>query len=265
MKSLKNYIAESTKPHIYYIKVAMPLNDAQVGIIKSLLNIYQLSDFGALTKIEDDQFDFFDIYNKEVHSIRIVTNMPLSSYVVQQQLRDALNISEKFIVVRGTNEPIELEAEDQRFKQKEAEEAKAKGFTFANRLNTDRLYDDAEQPEVTSVFGNDYNKNLLNHLANIKAERKSMEIEPSCGLFSWIEMNKVKPLEPIQDAADFNAGYDTPKPVTGKGNVSGPIKDENKVLGPDGNFDDGSVKNIQFYADKQGKRKVVQAPRANKG
>lgn len=263
MKSLKNYIAESTKMHVYYIKVATPLSDAQVNTVESLLRAYQLVDFGKLTKIEDDRFDFFDIYSKDAYSIRVVTNMPLSSYVVQQQLRDALNIPEKFIVVRGSNEPIELEAEDERFKQKAADEVKAKGFTFASRLDTDRLYDDAEQPEVTDIFGNNYNKNLLGHLANVKADRKSMEFEPSASLFSWIEMKKVKPQEPVQDAADFNAGHDTPKPVTGKGNKNPPVKDN--ALGTEGNFDDGATKNISFYADKQGKRKVTQAPRANKG
>ena len=263
MKSLKNYIAESTKAHVYYIKVAVPLSDAQVNTVESLMRAYQLVDIGALTKIEDDRFDFFDIYTTEAYSLRVVTNMPISSYVMQQQLRDALNIPEKFIVVRGSNEPVELEAEDARFKQKAAEEAKDKGFTFASRLDTNRLYDEAEEPEVTNIFGNDYNKNLLGHLANIKADRKSMEFEPSASLFSWIEMKKVKPQEPVQDTADFNAGHDTPKPVTGKGSMKAPVDD--KVLGTEGNFDDGATKNISFYADKQGKRKVTQAPRANKG
>ena len=255
MKSLKNYIAESTKTHIYYIKVAMPLSDLQVNTIKSLLHVYQLVDISNPIQIKDDQFDFFDIHNKDVYSIRIVTNIPLSSYVAMQQLRDALGIPEKYIVVRGTNEPIELEAEDARFKQMAADEAKAKGFTFASRLD--------EQPEITTVFGNEYNKNLLGHLANIKSERKTMEFEPSSSLFSWINMNKVKPLEPVQDMQDFNAKYDTPKPVSGKGIAKNPIRDT--ALGTEGNFDDSSVKNMQFYRDKNGKRVVVTASRSNKG
>ena len=264
MKSLKNYIAESIKTHVYYIKVAMPLSSSQVNTVESLLRVYQIVDFGKLIKIEDDQFDFFDIYsNKEVYSLRVVTNIPLSSYVVQQQLRDALIIPEKYIVVRGSNEPVELEAEEQRFKQKAAEDAKANEFTFASRLSTDRLHDDAEQPEVTNIFGNEYNKNLLGHLATIKDDRKTNEVEPSAGLFSWIEMKKVSQREPIQDPADFNARYDTPKPVTGKTNATSPVKDS--LLGTEGNFDDSAAKNIAFYADKLGKRKITQAPRANKG
>ena len=38
-----------------------------------------------------------------------------------------------------------------------------------------------------------------------------------------------------------------------------------RTMIPEGNFDDGSVKNIQFYRDKNGKRVVVTASRANKG
>jgi len=264
MKSLKNYIAESTKTHVYYIKVAMPLNDMQVNAIESLLHVYKLVDISKPTQIKDDQFDFFDIHTKDVYSIRVVTTMPLSSYIVMQQIRDAINIPEKYIVMRGTNEPIELEAEDDRFKQMSAEEAKAKGFTFASRLDTDRLYNDAEQPDITNVFGDEYNKNLLANLANIKAERKSMEFEPSSGLFGWIEMNKVAPSQPIQDMQDFNAKYDTPKAVSAANSkAKGPIRDT--ALGTEGNFDDGIVKNLQFYRDKNGKRVVVSAARANKG
>ena len=90
-----------------------------------------------------------------------------------------------------------------------------------------------------------------------------MEFEPSSGLFGWIEMNKVKPLEPVQDMQDFNAAHDTPKPVTGKGITKNPIRDN--ALGTEGNFDDGVVNNMQFYRDKNGKRAVITASRANKG
>jgi hypothetical protein len=254
MKSLKNYIAETTKMYIYYIKVAMHLDDDQVNAIKSLLSIYQLVDFGTLTRIEDDKYDFFDIPDKNVHCIRIVTNMPISSYILEQLIRDALNVSEKLVVVRGVNEPVELEAELQKFKQDVAKEVKDSGFTFASRLDTDRIYNPVEEPDVTNIFGDEYNTNLLAHLANIKADRKSTEFEPHAGLFSWVEMKKVKPGEPVQDTSDFNAQFKTPKPITGKNNK---VAVDDKVLGANGNFDDGAAKNIAFYTDKQNKKNSI--------
>jgi hypothetical protein len=254
MKSLKNYIAETTKMYIYYVKVAIHLDDSQVNAIKSLLSIYQLVDFGALIRIEDNKYDFFDIPDKDVHCIRIVTNMPISSYILEQLIRDALNLQEKLVVVRGVNEPVELEAELQKFKQDVAKEVKDSGFTFASRLDTDRIYDPAEEPDVVNVFGDEYNRNLLAHLANIKAERKLDEFEPHAGLFSWVEMKKVKPHEPVQDTSDFNARFNTPKPTTGKNNK---IAVDDNVLGANGNFDDGAAKNMAFYTDKQNKKNSI--------
>lgn len=262
MKSLKKYIAESTQVHVYHIKLAINPTAEQVNTVESLLHAYKLVDFSKPTKIDDDRFDFFDIHPKEVHDIRFTTEMPLSSYVVMQQIRDALGIPEKHIVLRAVTEPVELEAEEQRFKQKAEADAKAKGFTFASRLDTDRLHDPAEEPVDTDVFGDEYNKNLLAHLANIKADRKSSEVEPHSGLFSWLEMKKVKLAEPLQDESDFNAHIDTPKPVTKKTNKPAPVRAE--ALGPEGNFDDGARNNYVMFADKQNKRKTTQAPRADK-
>lgn len=254
MKSLKNYIAESTKMYIYYIKVPMKLSDSQMNDIESVLKSYQLVDFGKQIQIPDDKFDFFDIPDKDVHSIRFVTNMALSSYIIMQSIRHILNIQEKLIVIRGVNEPVELEAELQKFKQDVATEVKDSGFTFASRLDTDRTYDPAEQPDITDVFGNDYNKNLLSYLASIKDDRKSTEFEPHSALFSWVDMKKVKPGEPIQDIADFNAHLDTPKPTTGK---SKKMAIDSRVVGANGNFDDGAANKIAFYKNKQGKKTSI--------
>jgi hypothetical protein len=77
-------------------------------------------------------------------------------------------------------------------------------------------------------------------------------------------MKKVKPAEPVQDAADFNAHHDTPKAVTkAKGNEPEPVKAT--ALGSNGNLDDGAVDNVRLLVDpKTGKRTAVIAPRASK-
>lgn len=262
MKSLKSYIAESTGVHVYVIKTSMALSDAQVNTVESLLHAYQLVDISKPTRIEDDQFDFFDMPTKDVHGIRITLSTPVSSYVLLQQIRNALAIPEKQIVVRAVTEPVEVEAEEQRFNRTSDAAAKDKGFTFASRLGTDRLHDPAEEPSVTDVFGDEYNKNLLMHLANIKAERKSDEVDAPSPLFSWLDKHNAAELEPKQDTSDFNAHIDTPKPVTGKGKKDGPVRAD--ALGKEGNFDDGARNNYRIYSDKKGKRTSMQAPRADK-
>lgn len=263
MRSIKEYIAESTTEHAYILKMAVEPSDAQVNTVESLLRNYGLVHFSKLKKVEDERFDFFDVAAKDVYSIRFVTRTPLSSYVLQQDLRTALNVPEKYIVVRTSNEPVEVEAEDERFKQMTDEDAEKNGLDSASRLSIKRFYDDAEQPQDNVLYGDDYNKKFLGYLAGIKATRKPDEYEAPAPLFSWIDMKKVKPAEPQQDAADFNAAYDTPKPVVGKGTNKLPINAT--AMGSNGNLDDGAVNNVRLLIDpKTGKRSAVVAPRAAK-
>lgn len=264
MKSVKEYIAESAKEHTYILKMAVEPSEAQVNAVQSLLRSYGLVDFGKLKKVEDDRFDFFDVPTKDVWSIRFSARMPISSYVVVQQIRDVVTIPEKYIVVRASNEPVEVEAEDERFKNNADLEAKEKGLVTAPLLSIKQFYDDAEQPMITDLYGNQYNKNFLLYLSGVKSSRKSDEFDPPAPLFSWIQMKKVKSAEPVQDTADFNAQYDTPKPVVNaKGDEPEPIVFT--ALGSNGNLDDGAMKNVRLLLDpKTGKRSAITAPRANK-
>lgn len=264
MRSIREYIAESTREHAYILKMAAEPSSEQVNTVESLLRGYGLVHFSKLTKVEDERFDFFDIPTRDVYSIRFVTKAPLSSYVVSQDIKSALNMPEKFVVVRTSNEPVEVEAEDERFKDKVAAEAAKDGLRPAPLLSIKQFYDDAEQPATDGLYGDEYNKKFLGYLAGIKVERPSDEVDPPSPLFSWIEMRKVKPAEPMQDAADFNAGHDTPKAVTNaKGKQPEPVKAT--ALGSSGNLDDGAVDNVRLLVDpKTGKRSAVKAPRASK-
>lgn len=264
MRSVKEYIAESTKEHAYLVKMAMEPNDAQVTAIENFLRPFGLIHFSKLLKVTDERFDFFDIPTKDVWSIRFVVRTPLSAYVVMQDLRSALNIPEKYIVVRTSNEPVEVEAEEERFRDGAKAEAEEDGLVVAPRLSIKQFYDDAEQPLVTGLFGDDYNKKFLGYLAGIKATRHSGEVETESQLFGWLDMKKAKPLEPQQDTADFNAGYDTPKPVTkATGGEKGPVIAS--ALGSSGNLDDGAVNNVRLLMDpKTGKRSAIVAPKASK-
>lgn len=264
MRSIKEYIAESTREHAYILKMAVEPSKTQVNTVESLLRGYGLVHFSNLKKVEDERFDFFDIPSRDVYSIRFVTKAPLSSYVIMQDIKNALNMPEKYVVVRTSNEPVEVEAEDERFKDKVAAEAEEDGMRPAPLLSIKQFYDDAEQPTTDGLFGDDYNRKFLSYLAGIKTTRPTDEVDPPSPLFSWIDMKKVKPAEPVQDAADFNARHDTPKPVTkAKGNEPEPIKAT--ALGSSGNLDDGAVDNVRLLVDpKNGKTVAVKAPRASK-
>jgi hypothetical protein len=264
MKSIKQYIVESTKEHAYILKLAVEPTADQLKVIENYFKNFGLVHFSKLQKASDERFDFFDISNRDVYSIRFVTQTPLSSYVVQQEIRAILNLPEKYVVVRTSNEPVEVEAEDERFRQATDQDAIDKGLHVGPRLSIKRFYDDAEQPVVDPAYGDEYNKNFLEYLASIKSTRAPDEVDAQMPLFSWLQMKKVKSAEPVQDTSDFNANYNTPKAVTkASANAKYPVKPS--AVGANGNFDDGASTNVRFFIDpKTGKETVVAAVRAAK-
>jgi hypothetical protein len=249
MKTFKHYLAESTKSYYLAIKLAVEPTDAQISAIEDTLKRYELRDMNGPDEIHDTD-DFFDQDQKVIHCIRAEVGTPVSSYNLLQNLRAALNLNEKLLAVRLSNEPFELEAEDVAF-YKDADVSAAKaGMRARARLSTSREYDPAEQPEVTGLYGNEYNKKLLDYLADIAARRPPKETDAPAPLFSWLQMKAVAAQEPAQDTADFNARYDTPKAVT-KPRGERPVDPEN--LGPYGNLDDRATRNVKLLKTKTGK------------
>lgn len=261
MKSFKQYLAESTREYGYVIKLAQQPTDEQCDAVERYLHQFGLVEITKPMQLEGDALDFADIQNHSVYQINFVTTMPLSSYITMEGLRDVLNVPEKLIVVRTAVEPVELNADRHMIELGFNQKAREMGLSPGARLSTDRLYDPIEQPVVTDAFGNSYNKKFLDYLADVKATRPSDEYEPSAPLFSWLQMKDVKDREPVQDKADFNAGYSAPKPVSkAQGKAEPPIAAT--ALGPDGNFDDGSKHLYRFFTDKDGKKVTMGSPRA---
>lgn len=261
MKSFKQYLAESTREYGYVIKLAQQPTDEQCDAVERYLHQFGLLEMTNPVALEGDALDFSDIQNHQVWQINFVTTVPLSSYVTMEGLRDVLNVPEKLIVVRTAVEPVELNADRHMIELGFREKAREMGLTPAARLSTDRFYDPIEEPTTRDVFGNDYNKRFLDYLADVKESRPSDEYDPSSPLFTWLQMRDVKDREPIQDKADFNAGYSAPKPVTkSSGNAKPPTPVEG--LGPEGNFDDGSKHLYKFYKDRDGNRVNMGSPRA---
>ena len=258
MKNFKEYLAESSKDHNYVIKFSQQPTEEQVQIIGEWLKRYELRAITPPEKIVDDHKDFIDIPNKDVYKMSFTIGTPAVSYILQQDLRLCSNIPEKYIVVRGASEPIERYAEYDvwnRIADKEAENA---GNEHAARLSTNREYDAAEQPPAGQLFGNEYNKGLLKYLAGVADSRPSMEVHPSAPLFSWLQMEDIEPGEPMQDTSDFNAQFNTPKPVT-KGDNKEPV--DNHYVNSKGTMSDNSIPKVKFVKDpKTGKAKQMVQP-----
>lgn len=257
MKNFKKYLAESAKDHVYIIKFAMKPTEEQVEVIENWLNRFDLKSSSELAEIENDRKDFIDVPNRVVYVMEVTLGTPVSQYILLQDLKIAANISEDHMVVRSSDEPIQIYAEIDSWKRSQNAAAKKAGNVNAARLSTDRLYTDAEQPPVQNLYGNEYNKNFLAYLASVEESRPSQVVEPPCPLFSWIK-EEVAPGEPQQDTSDFNQHIDTPKPTT-KGSNKSPVN--SMYTDSHGQMANSSIPIVKFTKNKKtGKAKQTVMP-----
>lgn len=191
-KTFLDYLAEShSVEYSYRIKTTVPLTDTELRKIENALDKYELLDMTRpkTTPIQDYPLDFKDVKNTEVHIVDIVLHIPASSYILQQELCNALDILEKFIVVRGDNEPIEIEAEDLIANANIANKMAKDDLNPDSLLSTNPVYQENDLFNVgKDYYGNEYNSKFLRHLADISATRETTKVEPADALFSWLDM-----------------------------------------------------------------------------
>ena len=258
MKDFKKYLAESTQDHTFVIKFAEKPTDDQVSIIEMWLKRYDLKDMTSPQLIETDHTDFVDVPNRKVFELRVTLGMPISAYVLLQDLKTAANISEKLITVRTAEDPLTVQSMHDTWSRMVDADEKENGSEPAARLSTDRFYFDAEQPATDPLFGNEYNNRLLTYLAGVADTRPSMKVDAPSPLFSWLQMEDVQPGEPHQDTSDFNAHIDTPKPAS-IGDKTPPASKKN--LTTHGTMSNSTVPTVKLFKDSQnGKAKQIVQP-----
>ena len=249
-KSFKTYLEESQKSYLYRIRTTISLDDTAMESIERALHPYHLQDITSPEQVDDKiTLEFQDIPNANISCIEVSLGCPASSYMLAQELRSALNIPEKLIIVRGINEPTEIEGTKRHLLSQLDKTIKDKANQApAALLSTDRFYLDAEQPIQKDVYGDKYNKKFLDFLADVSAKRKSSEFEAQSGLISNKDLKSVS-REPSQDVADFNNEFDTPKPVM-------PSKGKDKVpaaVSSKGNFTDENKTYFKLTRNKNNK------------
>lgn len=256
MKSFKALLSESSKVYSYRLKTVVKLDDVKMEDMERLLRRFNLLDITSPKKInnKDDSLEFRDIENADVYYIDFTVSVPMSAYILQQELRGVLNLPEKFLVVRADNEPVEVHSG--RNQMLRALDAKAKDAGFSQKgslLSIDSEYLDAEQPIVKDVFGDKYNSKFLNLLAQVAEKRKNQTFQTSSDLNPVKDMQSMV-REPSQDTQDFNAHMKGVKPVYKTTNMDEPV--EFNMLAPDGNFDDDTKQYFRVSKDAQGNKKV---------
>lgn len=240
MSLLRQYLSD-TKYH-YRIKTVVELDDDAISSIERALAKYVPVDIGTVEKtiFQRNPMDFPGIENREVFIVDVTLQYPASSYVLQNELRYALNIPEKFIVVRGENDPIENENQRLNAEADMAEEAEKGGLERDALLNHGD-YPEADEVDGEAYYGDKYNTRLTDYLHAIAQERDLEVVAANAPKpFEWLER------EPKQDESDYNAnitgapsaastrkkakGKDAPAPDTSNvGNVNNNTKTHKRV------------------------------------
>jgi hypothetical protein len=212
--NFRQYLSESEKSYKYRIKAVVDLSDKDTfDRIETYLTRFKLVGITNPFKtiLQKAPLDFPNFNNTEVFMIDFETSYPLSSYVAAEELRTLLNIPGGTIVVRGANEPIEIETKLLNQKEEVAEKAEKQDLAPAPLLGVDNQYPESEQgTDGQNYYGNSYNSRFLEKLKDVEDSRKVTKFDPPAPLFKWLDMPK-KSDEPVQDAADFNADIETPK------------------------------------------------------
>jgi hypothetical protein len=213
MSKFRDYLASNERKYHYRIKTVQPLDDSAMDKIERAIVKYLPLDIGRVEKtiFQRNPLDFPGVENAEIYYVDITTGLPASSYVLQQDIRFALNIPEKFIVVRAPNEPTEVETQRINAEADMAAEADSKGLKVDALLNTSLDYPEARDVDATDYYGDKYNIRFLQALKEIE-DARDMEIKAANAPkpFDWLESD----MSPKQDMSDFNALIkDAPAPA----------------------------------------------------
>lgn len=257
MKSFKQLLQENQKIYTYRLKAVVPLDDQTVDNLERFLSRYDLQ-YMSTVRTETNAshvLEFRDLDATHINVVDFHVGVPMSAYILQQELRAILGVPEKFLVVRADNEPVEVEGARNQMLRDLDQIAREKGFSHkASLLSTNREYLDAEQPEVKDLYGDAHNMKFLNVLAQVAATRKSDQFRADSDL-NPVLMPHRQDQQPVQDVADFNDAIPGVKPVrTVKTPVQEPV--DSVMLAPDGNLDDDSKSYFRVDKTAQGDQVV---------
>lgn len=228
MKSFYHYLAESTKIYKFRVKTVAQIDDKFISDLKEILFKYDVKSVSQPKKLMAQKLplDFHNFPMAEIYIVDIEIGVAASSYVLAVELRGAMGLQDDMLVVRGDNEPVELEA------QKIEEIHKDDIVALLQQPN----YEEADQPKEVA-FGDAYNKRLLDYLAQQKANTENQKVPAieeikKDSKFSWLA-SLAKGANP-----DFNEEFDTVKPVNSNTKKAGAKAVKPNMTANSGNYDE---------------------------
>ena len=253
MKSFKQHLLESVRVYKYRIKFCFLPSEQQLDTLDYFLQKYDPVEIGLPRKtiVQKTPLDFQNVENAEVVIIDLVTAQPVSSYVLQQEIRTWLTIPERFVVVRGENDPLELQTDEMNAKWEARDQADEEDLIPQAKLSTNSEYPEYERtPPGENYFSNKQTDSFKQHLQHIQGTRK---------VHVKLPYNVPPAVSDVaQDDNDFNQHIeDAPKVYPGV-SAKKKTKDPDEVKMTIVNFNDDFGEYRFAYEDqKTGKTKII--------
>jgi hypothetical protein len=258
MKTFNQRLMEAQREFHYRLKTVVDLTDKRMEDVERLLNRYQLVRMGTINKLDGDidTLEFSDVENADISYLDFVIGVPVSAYILQQEMRSVLNVPEKFVVVRSDNEAVEVDSARIQLLQTLDKVASEAGHAHAGSLlSTDREYLDVEQPLVKDAFGDTYNKRFLNLLSKVASNRPSETYMAHSSHMSTEELKAHEKQMPLV-SDEFNKAYNTPKPVYKNKFEDLPEPVEPDLINTTGGLDDDRKRYFRVKKSDTGKQVV---------
>jgi hypothetical protein len=247
--NFKQYVDEATSFYNYRIKTICILDDNAMDWLERVVLKYDPVDISKPRKLmlQKAPLDFTNVpVGSEVWMVDIQTALPVSSYVLQKELQLALGLPETHVVVRGANDPVEIENERKNAEDEIDKEAAAKGMTRDALLN-DPDYTEADH-DTPELYGDDYNGRLLGYLRTVQKEREGdQKIDAPNAKFGWLNM-------PKPDVADDNGAYNSD--IAGAPTIGQPGDGQDLPTAPQGNLS-GHKRTYRRLYGKDGARSTI--------
>lgn len=241
--NFKTYLAKTERVYTYRIKSVSDLGP-NVKEITTFLKRYNILDNKTpkRTIIQKNPVDFPSVQNREVFMLDVTLGMPVSSHILERDLVGLLGLPGDYLVVRGENDPLELQVTNFDQDKSIKDQAEKDGLDAQPLLGGD--YQEAEHTvDGSNYYGDSYNSRLLKHLSDISTEREESNKVKVPGLFSWMASDATK-------SEDFNKDHKAPEVKA----------DQNaRKTSQHGNFLDGQDVKKKTFLKKDLKSKTIQS------
>lgn len=209
--NFQKYILDSERTYHYRLRTVSELGDNEMDRIERVLMKHCPVDISRprKTMLQKNPLDFTNVDAAEVYIVDFELGIPASPFMLHTEMCRSLGINGDWMIVRGYNDPNEVENEAIVAKEEMDEEAKAAGLEQTSLL-LDPNYENAEEPQ--ELAGDGYTKKFLSYLRKVQEEKPTQKkIDAPHPLSVW----KDQPAGEPTDEGEYNANIDG-APAIGK-------------------------------------------------